>query len=142
MLDPMPVAAQRSHEFGEQREGVVERPHVGDLRADVHIDADHGEPGQGAGALIDGAGARDRHAELVLRLSGRNLGVRVSVDVWVDADSDARRIAAGARDFGQRFQFGLGLDVEAEDALVKPERHLVSRLADAREDDLVARHAG
>ena len=106
MVDRVPVAAQRPHEIGEQRESVVERLHVGDLRTDVHVDADDGEAGQGAGAVIDGTGARDRHAELVLRLAGRDLGVGARVDVRVDPDGDARRLAARAGDLGQRSSSG------------------------------------
>ena len=39
-------------------------------------------------------------------------------------------------------EFGLRLDVEAEDVLVESERDLAFRLADTRERDAVARHAG
>ena len=39
MLDRMPVGSQRLHELGEQRERVVERLKIGDLRADMHVDA-------------------------------------------------------------------------------------------------------
>ena len=39
MLDVVAVGAQRAHEIGEQREGVVERLQIGDLAADVHVDA-------------------------------------------------------------------------------------------------------
>ncbi len=75
MLDSMPVGSQRLHELGEQRERVVERLKIGDLRADMHVDAVDAQTRQGAGVRVDVAGARDRHAELVLRLSGRDLGV-------------------------------------------------------------------
>ena len=88
MLDSVSVGPQRLHELGQQREGVVERLKIGDLRADMHIDPVDAEARQGAGVGVDGAGARDRHAELVLRLAGRNLGVGAGVDVGIDADGD------------------------------------------------------
>ena len=37
--DGVAVGAQRAHEVGQQREGVVERLEFGDLAADVHVDA-------------------------------------------------------------------------------------------------------
>ena len=40
MLDRVAVGAQAAHELGEQREGVVEGLQVGDLAADMHVDAD------------------------------------------------------------------------------------------------------
>ena len=48
---------------------------------------------QRAGVGIDLAGAGDRHAELVLRLAGRDLGVGARVDVGIDADGDRRNRA-------------------------------------------------
>ena len=37
--DPVAVGAQRAHEVGQQHERVVERLELGDLAADVHVDA-------------------------------------------------------------------------------------------------------
>ena len=39
MRDDVAVGAQVAHEFGQQREGVVERLQLGDLAADMHVDA-------------------------------------------------------------------------------------------------------
>ena len=50
MVDRVAVGAQRADEIGEQREGVVERLQVGDLRADVHVDAVDLDARQGARA--------------------------------------------------------------------------------------------
>ena len=68
-------------EVGQQREGVVEGLQVRDLAADMHVDAGHRDARQRRGARIDGPGLRDRDAELVLRLAGRDLVVRLGVDV-------------------------------------------------------------
>ena len=46
------------------------------------------------------------------------------------------------RHLAQRLELRLALDVEAEDALLERVGHLLARLADAGEDDLVGRHAG
>ncbi len=107
----------------------------------MHVDAADRKAGERAGAGVDFAGARDRHAELVLRLAGRNLGVGARVDVRIDADGDRSDRAAGRGDRGERFELRLRLDVEAEDLLVEPEDHLGPRLADAGKNDSLARHA-
>ena len=39
MLDRVAVGAQRADQFGKQREGVVERLQLGDLAADMGVDA-------------------------------------------------------------------------------------------------------
>ena len=142
VLDRVAVAAQDLHEVGEQGESVVERREVGNLRADVHVDPVDGETGQCAGAGEHFAGARDRHAELVLRLAGRDLGVGPGVDVRVDADGDRGDRAARRGDGRKRFELRFGLHVEAEDLFVEAQGHLGVRLADAGEDDLVTGHAG
>ena len=142
MVDRMAVGAQGLHEVGEQREGVVERLEVGDLRTDMHVDAPDREAGEGARPGEHLAGARDRHAELVLRLAGRDLGVGAGVDIRIDADGDRGDRAARRGDRRQRLELGLGFDIEAEDVLVEPEGHLGPGLADAGEDDPVAGHAG
>ena len=142
MIDRVSVGAQLPNEVGEPREGVVERRKLGDLRADVHVDAVDRDARQSARASVDLARPRDWNAELVLGFSSGNLGVGASIDVRVDANGDARAAAAGSGDFGQGLEFWLRFDVEAADVLVEPERHLRAGLADAREDDLGARHAG
>ena len=103
MVDAATVGPQRADKIGDEREGVVEGLHVGNLRADVHVDAGDLEAGKGAGAGIDFAGARNRHAEFVLGLAGRNLGVGFRVDVGIDANGDGRDEAQRRRDLGKRF---------------------------------------
>ena len=68
--------------------------------------------------------------------------MRLGVHVGVDAQRDAGGAAKAGGDLAQGVQLGLGLHVEAEDALAQREGHLVPRLADAGEDDAVGRHAG
>ncbi len=106
----------------------------------MHVDAPDRKARKRAGPGVDFAGAGDRHAELVLRLAGRNLGVGLRVDVGVDADGDRSERAAGGGDGRERLEFRLRLDVEAEDFFVEPEVHLRLRLADAGKDDPLAWH--
>ena len=99
-------------------------------------------PGSLRGLGVEARGVVEGHAELVLGLAGGDLGVRLGVDVRVDADGDARGRAHAGRHLAQRVQLGLGLDIEAADALAQRIGHLGARLADAGEDDLGRRHAG
>ncbi len=134
------VGAQRAHEIGEQREGVVERLQIGDLAADVHVDAGDAQALQLAGVRIDLARAADRNAELVLRLAGRDLGVGPGIDVRIDAHRDARGAPFRGRDAREQFQLGLGLHVDAQNAGVDRRGEFVCGLADAGEHDLLRRH--
>ena len=97
VLDGMAVGAQRAHEVGQQREGVVERLQLGDLAADMHVDAVDPHARQLRRMGIDLAGAADRNAELVLRLAGRDLGVGPGVDVRIDAQRDGGAAALWRR---------------------------------------------
>ena len=70
VIDRMAVRAQIGDEFREQKERILEWREIGDLRADVHIDAGDVNAGQRGGVRVDLAGACDRDAELVFRLAG------------------------------------------------------------------------
>ena len=102
---------------------------------------DHGDARQLGGARIEGGRRVEGNAELVLGLAGRDLLVRLGIDVRIDADGDVRGLAEARRDGAQRQQFGLGFDVEGENAGIERKGHLGARLADAGEDDAVRRHA-
>ena len=137
-----PSAISSSASCAHQPEGVAERLQVGDLAADVHVDAGHGDARQIAGRGVELACLAVGNAELVLRLAGGDLGVRPGVDVRVDAQRDARRLAEAGGNLAQRAQLRLALDVEAEDALLERVSHLGARFADAGENDARGRHAG
>ena len=93
VTDRMAVGSELPREFREQREGFVERREIGELGADVHVDAGDVEPRQPPRLRIDLAGARQRDAELVLGASRRNLGVGLGVDIGIDAKRDRRAAA-------------------------------------------------
>ena len=99
--DRVAVLAQILDEAREQRERVLERLHLGDLAADMHMDALHIDAGKVARQGVKRARIAPAHAEFVLGLAGRNLGVGLRVDVRVDAERDAGACAARARHLAQ-----------------------------------------
>ena len=118
------------------------RAEIGDLAADMHVDAGDLDPRQLGGAGIDGAGPRDRHAELVLGFAGGDLGVRAGIDVGIDPHRDPRGLAGLDRQPRQQFELRLGFDVDAENVRGQRRAQLGFGLADAGEQDLVRRNAG
>ena len=78
----------------DQVEQAVQRVEVGsdlgDLRADVAVDADHLEARQRRCAPVRCQRLVVRDAELVALQAGRDVGVRLGVDVGVDAQADRR----------------------------------------------------
>ncbi len=142
VADGMAVGAQAAHEVGDEREGIVERREIGDLAADMHVDAGDLEPRQLGGVVIDLAGATDRDAELVLGLAGRDLGVGLGVDVRIDPHGDARSAPLAHGERRDERELRLGLDIDAEDPFVEGERELGRGLADAGEHDLAGSDTG
>ena len=97
VADLVTVGAQHAHEIGEQRERVAERIELGDLAADMHVDAGDAHALKLGGARINVARAADRNAEFVLGLAGGDLGVGLGIDVRIDADRDVGGAALAAR---------------------------------------------
>ncbi|ODN70349.1 hypothetical protein A6302_02327 [Methylobrevis pamukkalensis] len=89
MFDRVAVRAQHRHQLAEPGKGVVEGAEFGDLRADVHVDADDPDARQRRGPGIDPARLAPGNAELVLRLAGRDLGVGEGIDVGIDPEATA-----------------------------------------------------
>ena len=108
----------------------------------MHVDAGDLDARQLCRAGIDRAGARERNAELVLGLAGRDLGVGAGIDVGIDADRNPRGLAGLDREPRQQFELGLGFDVDAEDVGGQRGAQLGLGLADAGEQDLLRRNAG
>ena len=142
MAQAVPIGHEVAGEIGEELRRVVERRELGDLAADMGVDADDGEAGKAGRVRVDLPCARDRHAELVFRAAGRDLAMRSGVDVGIDADRNRRLHPFRQGHLGERRHLRLALDVEAQDAGVEARGHLGARLADAREDDALARHPG
>ena len=140
-LDAKSGAPQGLHKLLQQREGIAERGQVGDLAADMHVDARGDDPWQLRGLPVERRRQFERDAELVLGLAGRNLVVGPGVHVGVYAEGDTGGLSHRAGDLAQGAQFRLRLDVKRENARVQRERHLVLGLADARESDAFAGYA-
>ena len=102
----------------------------------MHVDAGDRDTWQLRRAGIDRTRLCDRNAELVFRLAGRNLGVRAGIDIWIDADRDARRASRFGRKPRQQIEFGFGFDVDAENVCGQSRAQLGFGLADAGEQDL------
>ena len=66
VVDRMPVGSQSPHKLGKERERIIERLKIGDLRTDMHIDAVDAQARQGASVGVDVSGPGDWHTELVL----------------------------------------------------------------------------
>ncbi len=141
MGDAVPRGAEVGDEAADAFERGLERREAGQLAADMERDSAHLETRQRGEPAEDFGRAVDADAELVLGLAGRNLGMRSRVDVGIDAQHRARGRFAGQRDFGERDAFGFVLDVELADAAVEALRQFGARLADARKDDVLGRHA-
>ena len=142
VIDGMAIGAQRRDQILQQAEGVVEGLQLGDLAADMHVDAGDFNARQSGGMGIDGAGALPGNAELVFLLAGRDLRMRAGIDIRVDAEGDRRAFACLDGALVQHFQFRLGFDVEAVDAGFERGVHLARRLADAGEHDAAGGNAG
>src|SRR4029077_14441010 len=80
-------------------------------------------------------GAADRNAEFVLGFAGRDLGMRLWIDIRIDAHRNVGGMAFGDGDRGQKLKLGFGFDIDAEDAVLDREVEFTSSLADAREND-------
>jgi hypothetical protein len=104
---------------------------VGDLRADVAVDAADDDVPACRGAAVETRRVGERDAELALLQAGGDVRVRPRVDVGVDPERHRRADAVAAGDGVERGELGLGLDVEAEDAGRECRCHLGLGLADA-----------
>ena len=83
-----------------------------------------------------------RHTELVALQPGRDVRMAPGVDVWIDAQGDARFATERARHRGDAIEFPGRFGVDRSDPLSDRELELVVRLAHAGEDDVRRREAG
>ncbi len=139
--DGMAVFAEHADQFDHPREGRLERRKLGDLAADMDVDADDCDAGQIARISVDAAGAVPRNAEFRFGRAGRDLGVRARIDVRVDAQRDRRAFSHIEGDGVQRQQLRLAFDIELMDAGFESEPHFPLRFPDAGEDDARGRNS-
>ena len=110
-----PSARSTCTKSASLRQAISKRAEIGDLAADMHVDAGDLQSRQLGGPCIDGARMRDRDAELVLGLAGRDFGMGAGIDIGIDAHGDARGLARLHREARQQLELVLGFDVDAED---------------------------
>ena len=88
--DIMPLAAQQKRQIAHFFIGLAERVQIGQLAADMHVDAHHLDARKGCGQGIDGRGLGDGDAELVFGFAGGDLFMGLGIDIGVDAHRDRR----------------------------------------------------
>ena len=123
------IGFDRLHQVEQAIERVEVRAGVGDLRADVAVDADNLEARQACRAPVHRERLVVRNAELVALQPGGDVGVRAGVDVGIHAQAHARRALRRGGDLGQQLEFGFALDVEAAHAHLQRTLHFGARLA-------------
>ena len=102
------VADRLSQRLGERRR-------IEQLRADMAVDADAPRCLAGRRRADRAARRPRRRRRTCCSLSpGRDVRVRLGVDVRIDAQADRRRFGRGGRDCVQAVEFGGRFDVEAE----------------------------
>ena len=138
-VEVMQAHAMRLDRFDEIEhavEGVEVRTALGDLRADVAIDAHDLDAGQRSRVPVCRDGALVCDAELVRLQARGDVRMRAGIDIGIHAQADAGRAACLRRHVRQRVELGFALDVEAHHAGLQRTQHLGACLADAREHDL------
>ena len=128
------------------REGVDETQHLarrlairlelGDLRADVDVDAVYGDARQRGGVAVERRRVGERDAELALLQSRRDVRMRLRIDVGIHAEAHRGDLSHAGGNGRQVRELARRFDVEAEDAGRERRLHLRFGLADAGEDDL------
>jgi len=111
---PRPPPTSRCLDQVEQAvQGVEVRLDLGDLRADMAVDADHFDARQRRRLLVGGECLAMGDAELVALQAGRDVRMGAGVDIRVDAQADRRAATGLDGDGRQRQQLALAFDVEA-----------------------------
>ncbi len=123
-------------------QGIFEGRQLGELAADVAVDAQYLDVWQLGGALIECRCLGDIHAELVVLQAGGDVGVGLGVHIRVHADGDGRFTIQFAGDQIEQFQLGGGFHVKAMDVGFQGGGHFIGGLADAGKHDLVRIAAG
>src|SRR5439155_5455989 len=112
---------------------VRERFRLGNLRPDVHLDADDIDIAHSGGALVNGLDVIERDAELVFARTGGDVIVGARIDIGIHTQRDRRTQIFFAGDPINRLEFRFALDVEALNTLLQRIFDFLARLADSRE---------
>ena len=139
--DVMAFGAQPLRQLGDLEIGLLERLQLGQLAADMHIDANDIDPGQAGGFGIDFRGAADRDAELVFFPPRGDFFMRARINIRVHPQRNRRGHPKTDTDLGQGAQFRLGFDVELPDTLCQGQSHFLACLSHPGKHDAAAGHA-
>ena len=122
MRQPHALALDGLHQIEQPLQCGEVRRAVGDLRADVAVDADDLDARQARGLPVHSHRALVGDAELVAAQPGGDVGMGLGVDVRIDAQADRRALAGCRGQLRQRQQLRFALDVEASHADGQRER--------------------
>src|SRR5208283_817006 len=108
----------------------------------MDVDAAHGDAGQFGGAPVERERLVEGDPELALLESGGNVGMRLRIDVGIDANAYRRPLGRALGDAVEVFEFALGFNVEAQNVQGERLMQLFLGLSDAGKDDLGCVTAG
>jgi len=135
-------ATQFGGQVGKTAKGLLERPDLRKLGANVHIDALHPDTREFRGARVGLVCPGPRDAEFVAGLAGRDFCVRPGIDIRVDAECDGGLFAFGYGDLAEEFQFRFGFDVELVNILLQREAHFARGFGDTGVNDFCGGYPG
>ena len=107
---------------------------VGDLRADVAVDAHHLQAGQAGRVTVGAQRVFVCNAEFVAFEAGRDVGMGFGVHIGVHAQADRGHFPQVHRYGAEHIEFGFAFDVEAANAHLQGLLHLVTCFAHARKN--------
>ena len=84
----------------------------------MHLDANHLDVAHFGGLLVNRSDAIQRDAELIFARTGRDILVRMRIDIGIHAQCNRRARFFYARDAIDLFQFRFTLDIEAVNPLL------------------------
>ena len=119
------------HQVEHTVQRIQVRPHAGDLRADVAVNADDLQPAQAGRSLVHLNRALVGNAKLVALQAGGNVGMRLCIHVGVDAQTDGGQHANLTSHCVEHLELALALHVEALDARQQGSAHLGAGFAHA-----------
>jgi hypothetical protein len=123
------VSLQLLRERNELLYRLDKRPHLGQLRPDVHLQALDFQVRKLRRRRIRRRGELKGNSKLVVALARGDLGVRLCVHIRVDPDRDRRLPAELAGHMIDPGEFGLALDMKRKDPSVKRQADVGLRLA-------------
>ena len=142
MIDLVALLAKIERHAPQPVIGGAVRRDIHQLRADMHRHAAEADIFQLGREREHVRRPFDIDTELVFLAAGRDLRMGLGVDIRIDPDRRRRDHALGGGNLVEKPELVFRFDVELMNARIQSRRHLVRRLADAGENDLVRRDTG